>query len=58
MKYEKIFKKREKMMFSQSLSTFLSHIINEGGMKMNHSMVNRIRGQTHEAENSKALTRK
>ena len=58
MKYEKIFKKREKMMRSTSLSTFLSHIINEGGMKMNHSMVNRIRGQTHETENSKALTRK
>lgn len=58
MKYEKFSKKREKMMFSPSLSTFLSHIINEGGMKMNHSMVNRIRGQTHETENSKALTRK
>ena len=43
-------KKRGKMMFSQSLSTFLSHIKNEGGMKMNHSMVNRIRGQTNETE--------
>ena len=50
---KKFSKKREKMMFSQSLSTFLSHIKNEGGMKMNHSMVTRIRGQTHEAENRK-----
>ena len=50
MKYEIFLKKREKMMFSSSLSTFLSHNINEGGMKMNHSMVNRIRGQTNETE--------